>query len=592
MQAALGLGMFESFKGVQMHKNGKTFKRWLVTGVSLVISLVSIPQMVWAQKDKIAINQLGYLPLGAKIAVVPSTQSGEFWLMSAGTDAEVLRGPLSKAVSSPEFNGKTKIADFSAFNKPGDYYLRVTGVGRSEVFSIGEGRYDTALRDVARTFYLHRASAPIEKTLAGQYARPAGHPDLLVYTHNGAGDPRNTRLIASPRGWYDSGDYNKYTVNSAFALYFLLRTFHLRGDNLAKLDLDIPESTNTTADLQDEILWGLDWLLTMQDRDGGVYQRLGGVEQDLQGPPSSQYDRRYLMQKSTAATLHFAAVSAYASAVLASSSNARPELSDALRSAAEKAWGWAKKNPEVVFSQPPGVSSELYAWTNDDLVDEWSWAAAELAAATGKKAYLKSVKLNTAPRSLRWQHVEVLALLSVINNSQVKQTARQQAQQKLQNLSDEYVRQYWKSGYLTPLEKDDFERGSNYLAINKAFTLLETHRLVERAEYLDGARAILDYLMGRNPLGVSYITGVGRNAPANPRDWVSRFDSVKPAVPGMLVGGPFSQANDDCKYLSTAAASRYLDDWCSSQTNQVSLSGSAALLYALSKLREEPKPRR
>lgn len=535
----------------------------------------------------IAINQLGYLPHSSKVAVVANPQSGEFWLMSAQTDEEVLRGPLSDLVSAPEFGGKTKVADFSAFNKPGDYYLRVRGVGRSEAFTIGAGRYDKALVKVANTFYLHRAGIAIEDTFAGAYARPAGHPDLVVYAHDRVKTKRG-RLFSSPRGWYDSGDYNKHTVNTAYTLYFLLRTLHLYGNDYAKLDLNIPESVNALPDLLDEIVWGLDWLLTVQDVDGGVFQRLGGTESELKGLPSQQHDRRYLLQKTTLATLHFAAVTAYASEVLGA--YPLPQLSETLKAASERAWKWSKKNPRVVFSQPPGVSSQIYAWTNDDLRDEWSWAAAELASATGSRSYLKDLQLNKGVVDLRWQDVEVLALVRLAQNSKLKQTERQQIQALLTDLADGYVRQYWKSGYLVPMEVADFERGSNYLAVNKAFTLLEVYRIVARAEYLDAARAVLDYLMGRNPLYTSYVTQVGSRAPQHPRDWISQFDRLDIPLPGMLVGGPYAEADDKCQYAAIYPAGRYADSWCSEQTNHVSLAGSAALLYVLSKLREDEKP--
>lgn len=58
---------------------------------------------------------------------------------------------------------------------------------------------------------------------------------------------------------------------------------------------------------------------------------------------------------------------------------------------------------------------------------------------------------------------------------------------------------------------------------------------------VQGARRVMSYLLGNNPLGKSYVTGYGSNPVMNPhhRFWAKHADiSMPPAPPGMLVGGP------------------------------------------------------
>ena len=95
-----------------------------------------------ADKSRIRLNQVGFLPEASKIAVVPNVEVGEFWLIQAESNTEVLRGPLSQSQSWDMSGDTVKIADFSAYNKPGRYKIRVTGAGDSQHFTSGEKVYD------------------------------------------------------------------------------------------------------------------------------------------------------------------------------------------------------------------------------------------------------------------------------------------------------------------------------------------------------------------------------------------------------------------------------------------------------------------
>lgn len=533
----------------------------------------------------IRFNQLGFLPEAAKVAVIPNVESGEFWLLSAKSKSEVLRGPLSQPAAWPVAGESVKIADFSAFNKPGKYFIRVNGVQDSQIFEIGEGIYDTALRQVAQAFYFNRAGVAVEKRFSADYSRPAAHPDLISYIHPSAASSQRPQdfIVAAQKGWYDSGDYNKYVINTSLAVYQLLVAFEREQTWLAKLSLPIVETNNTGPDLLDEIHWGLDWLLAMQDpNDGGVYHKLTSLVAETSGMPHEQNNRRYLMQKSTAASLHFAATFSLASRVLQAFGQ---DVGALYQERADKAWRWAQAHPKVLYSQPAGIKSRAYAWTNENLQDEWLWAAAELYATTAKRQYLKGVKIPKVTRIPSWQHVEAWGLVALAGNPKTPIKLKEQALAEIKAVGDESVREYWRSGYLVPLAETDFVEGSNFIALNKAMLLLEVNRLAPRVEYVDAARGLLDYVLGRNPNGIAYVTGLSEHAVLRPRHALSRFDGVTPPIPGLVVSGPFAAPQDGCRYVKSPPAKQYLDEECSA-TNDVSLSGNASLLYLLAVLRE------
>lgn len=575
--------MFRLCHRILCHRIPRHSWRWLAIP-ALTVAINSYG----ATKSAIQLNQVGFLPEASKIAVVPDVESGEFWLINADSNSEVMRGPLSQPQTWDVAGETVKIADFTAFNKPGRYKIRVAEVGDSQPFTVGAGVYDALLSAAIKSYYLNRAGAAIEVEYAGPFARPAGHPDTLVYIHPSAASkdrPVGT-VLSSPKGWYDAGDYNKYVVNSGISTYTLLAALQDFTPTFATWRLDIPESDNRMPDLLDEILWNLDWLQTMQDpNDGGVYHKLTTLAFSQSGMPNEQLHRRFMVQKSTAAALNFAAVMAYASRVIASYDALLPGYAAVYRQQAENAWVWAEKNPKSLYAQPSDVSTGAYAMANEDLEDEWLWAAAELYAATGNKTYLNRIELPAKPRVPEWSYVETLGLFSLAQQKKTPAKLQQQARQLVLDMADQMVKEYLQSAYLVAMVPDNFRWGSNAVALNKAMVLLVADRLQPKQDYEPAARGLLDYVLGRNPTGYSYVTGFGGYSPMHPHHRISYYDKVKAPVPGMLVGGPQPGWQDKCTYPSRLPAKSYLDDWCSYSTNEIAINWNAPLVYVLAALR-------
>src|SRR5471030_407605 len=199
-----------------------------------------------------------------------------------------------------------------------------------------------------------RASTPLNEKYAGKWARAEGHPDTSVLIHPSAASekrPAGTR-ISSSRGWYDAGDYNKYIVNSGISTSTLLSLYEDFPSYMKTVKLNIPESGNHIPDVLNEVLWNLRWMLTMQDpNDGGVYHKLTNAKFDPMEMPDKDQTPRYVVQKSTAATLDFAAVMAQASRIFRNFPKELPGLADSCIKQADMAWDWAVKNPNVIYNQ-------------------------------------------------------------------------------------------------------------------------------------------------------------------------------------------------------------------------------------------------
>ena len=90
--------------------------------------------------------------------------------------------------------------------------------------------------------------------------------------------------------------------------------------------------------------------------------------------PPETTDQRYVVQKSTAATLDFVATMAHATPELEKAG--LTELAAKTKKSAVEAWGWALRNPDVTYKQPDDISTGAYG--DNSLQDEWFWAAAEI----------------------------------------------------------------------------------------------------------------------------------------------------------------------------------------------------------------------
>ncbi|HEY7771654.1 MAG TPA: glycoside hydrolase family 9 protein [Marinagarivorans sp.] len=538
-------------------------------------------------------NQIGFLPNQYKAAVVPNTGANEFKLTDKASGKVVYNGVLSSAQAWQEAQETVKTAEFTGFNYPGEYQLSVDGVKSSFDITIKPGIYREALAGAIKYYYYNRNSAALEQRHAGEFHRPASHPDTIVYVDASAATEERPAgaIIESPKGWFDAGDYGKYIVNSNITVYTLLRALENNPALFASLDLNIPESNNALPDLLDEILWNLDWMETMQDTDGGLYHKLTAKNFEALAMPHLEYEPRYVVQKSTAATLGFAATMARASLVLEQYSKHLPEHAERYKNAALRAWEWAEDHPATVFEQPEGFRTGMYASSADQLSDEWAWASAELFALTGKKKYLKEFEVPKSIRSPEWRDVEALAMLSLANNPKTPKKLKAEVEAKLVETADNWVQQMKASGYGVAMAGGDFRWGSNGVAANKAAALFAINALAPNAAYLETAESLLDYLLGRNPNNVSYLTGFGERAIKAPHHRVSEADDVLAPVPGMLAGGPHTghQDKDECErlkapYEANIPAKAYHDHWCSYATNEVAINWNAGLVYTLAEM--------
>jgi len=531
-------------------------------------------------------NQAGYQPASVKVALLrlPAT---EFEVVDEETGKTVFSGKTG-VPRYWSFSGDTvRHADFSGLDTPGTYRLVTRQPAASSwSFSIGEKVYSDIAVASIRAFYYNRSGVEIAPEYGGEWARPAGHPDTAVIIHQSAASPSRPAgtVISSPGGWYDAGDYNKYIVNSGITTYTLLLFLQQYPEYCRQLSLNIPEGNNALPDVADELMYNLKWMLTMQDpADGGVYHKL--THKNFSGfvMPHQATEPRYVVQKSTAAALNFAAVTAMAARVLKNYPGPETEnLPGTCLRAARKAMAWAREHPDVIYRQPADIQTGEYG--DGNLEDEWFWAETELAL-TGEDpgavntGYIRDHEFRTPT----WNRVDMLGLWSlVLSGHEAFSAAAEMARQKVVERADILFEKYSDSPYLVSL--DHFEWGSNAEVANQALVKLIAMNISGGEKYLAAIQGDVDYLLGRNATGYCFVTGFGSRSPVNIHHRPSAVDGITEPVPGFLAGGPNTQVMHDCGTLvrrSSFPARSYTDSECSYSTNEIAINWNAPFFYLM-----------
>src|SRR5690606_33661360 len=285
-------------------------------------------------------------------------------------------------------------------------------------------------------------------------------------------------------GWYDADEYKKYMVKTCITMGTLLSAYEDFTNYFKNLKTNIPESGNEVPDILNEILYNLRWMLTMQDpNDGGVYNKCTNASFDGMVMPGVTKEARYVVQKSTAATLDFAAVTPQAARIFKSFEKQFPGLADSCLQAASLAWQWAEKNPNILYDQnemnkkfKPEISTGGYGDRN--FKDEWLWAAAELYATTKEEKYLAIIVngMEDAVQLPSWANVGMLGYYTLIRMQKDLPAATKEIDDMKKivlKMADEYLSKSATNAFSTVMGQSirDFNWGGNSNAANQGILL-------------------------------------------------------------------------------------------------------------------------
>jgi len=343
-----------------------------------------------------------------------------------------------------------------------------------------------------------------------------------------------------------------------------------------------------------------------QPKAGMVHHKIHDKEWTALGMrPDEDAQPRFLWPPSTAATLNLAATAAQCARVWEKLDKA---FAAKCLTAAEKAWAAAEKNP-AVFAGTSAVGGGPY--NDDHLSDEFYWAAAELYVTTKKDVYktfiMKSPHWKKVPTTfgddqiptpITWDMVDALGTISLAmipNGLPANDVA--DCKTAVKTAADGYVALVDGQGYRVPFKagKKGFPWGSNSFVLNNALVMALAYDFTGDAKYLNAVAEGMNYLLGRNPLDQSYVTGYGERPLRNPhhRFWAHQANAKFPSAPaGAISGGPNSGLQDP--YVQAAGLPGcapqkcFVDNIEAWSTNEIAINWNTPFAWVAAFLDEKP----
>jgi endoglucanase len=570
------------------------------------------PEPVTSENLAIRANQTGYFPAATKLAfhVAAEGESADWFLVDMASGEKVLTGTTTPAQWDEASGDFVQIIDFSEWAEEGEYQL-VIGDDTSAPFAITNDLYSQLAVDALRYFYLNRSGIELTEEYAGEWARPAGHLSDAEITcfmgvdASGKDWPGCDYVLDGSKGWYDAGDYGKYVVNGGITVWTLLNLYERFPQAFPDGSLNIPEGGNGVPDLLDEVRWEMEWMLRMQLPEGDplagmAFHKLHDetwagmpvlppTEYDNDNANERQGTGRYVYQPTTAATLNLAATAAQCARIW---KTIDPDFSAQCLTAAETAWTAALENDILYAGNTPGNGGGNYE--DGQVDDEFFWAAAELYITTQDASYLDSLgrfarlslpnPASGSSSSMYWGETAALGVISL-----AMLDGGEDYQQPIIEAADAYLAVLESEGYRLPMNINGYVWGSNSGVLNNGIMLALAYDFTGNEAYLQGAVAVMDYLLGRNALSFSFVAGYGEAAVqhVHHRFWANQGD-YPPPPPGALAGGPNAQPSDEDALananMDSGPAKRYVDMIGSYSTNEVAINWNAPLVWLVTYL--------
>lgn len=564
-------------------------RAWLVSVCLSVLWLapasaakrVSVPEAT----PQLVVNQAGYLPTFPKQAMLINSTSDDAVELVRVSDEAVVTTVTKDALHSVNNGWLMQKLDFSDYAASGTYFLR-QGELQSPPFPIGEHVFNQPTHLMLRSYYLQRCGVALDDPISGlQHAMC--HDNDGFYARDDDFNKGDTQHY-SAGGWHDAGDYGKYIAPAAVAVSRLLSLYLMDAARYPDDALHIPESGNDVSDLLDEVKVELDWMLTMQRTDGGVYRKLSGSKWPPGVAPEDDTQKRWIYGVSNAETGKFIATMAIAARAY---QDAFSFEANKYKEAAEKSWRWlavqADNDVDWQKSDDSGSGKYMYSLTDYDaslLTDEDDRVAAaiELYLATREEEYLDYILAFVGKIEYTfygWKDVSALSFWHLLENAEdeprlegLRQEIRQAILQRADRLMSDAV-----DGCMFGLANQRFVWGSNKRSAEEGITLLHAWRYTGDARYRDAALKQIDYLFGHNPHGISFVSAVGEHS-TTPMHIFG--NAIKAKIPGLLVGGPNVLAQDGIAPLAKGMLS-YTNHPKAYSVNEYAIDYNSALIGLL-----------
>ena len=513
----------------------------------------------------IRIDQVGYLPNDYKSGVIISNEFLDNTIVSikSSNNDEIYKTKLSASLGKyGEFKYSYQF-DFSTLKTKGKYYVECNGV-KSFTFEIGDLIYNKVVDSLLQFYKVQRCGytepiyhavchkADVSKLILGK--------DTIVSTVDVTG------------GWHDAGDYTKFVNTTAYTTYMLLFSYELSPD---KFEFDY--NKNGVPDILEEAKIGLDWLLRANYTSDKLITQVQGWQDQQVGwrlPENDvlEYDRPGFVGIGKNLIGIYVATMSIAARIWTERIN-YPEFANTCLTKAENLYSIYKSVPDV-------DSSGTGMYIDKNYLGKLALGAVELFISTGRTELLSDAKIfaDKAGSDYWWSWGDINSLANF----------------RLAKYDSKYSEYIYNNlvGFNTTKSGKLFSEGAAYtwgttntlLGISLQAILYK--KLTGSVQFDSLNVAQRNYVLGKNPWGISFISKIGTNYT---KSFHHQIGHIKKYLPGALAAGPIGKAfldnykikfdtYDKYKHFQTDEA-YYIDDKNDYITNEPTIVSNATAIF-------------
>ncbi len=524
--------------------------------------------------DSIKVNQVGYHPenskrfavLGAYLGTGGTRKFGAspgYRVVHAETEEILHMGTAlyagdDSAVSETEVTSGEHVyhLDLGPVPQGGPYVVVIDGFGRSLPFSIGYAAVNTIFSTYMQGLYYQRCGMefPVDSLLPGQAACHTGIYDTRVpWSPDGFIEPAGTeQLLHVTGGYHDAGDFDRRPQHVIIPV-LLLSCYEAFPDHFFDGQLPIAEAGNGLPDILDEALWGLSFWEAMQITDEDD-EKLGAVRAGTETARHPEYGVHtsatdpylYGTWDTDPETTAFSAGMLAQAARLLQPFSAYSRRAQLLLRRAELAWDYLEEN---------GYSSEatagnLYAALQLHLAGKSAGHSAESARYHERfSSHAEALLLEDGYWPQQYRPGNIYAACQSVHFMSYLIGDDPTDSELAAALTDILLQQAARGGYMgidrsTMRYPQGATKGYGWGAATAQgryaelylYAGLITEDSSDSKRYFNLAASLGDYALGLNPLGISYVTGLGTRGIQSPLHLDSH--GIGSTIPGIVVFGP------------------------------------------------------
>lgn len=543
------------------------------------------------------VNQVGYMPdagrkygyIGGWLATLGSFDPGgmntrRFSVIDEKTGKAVLNGPVLyrsrekyhylHGRKMPLYGENIWDMDFSKLTAPGKYHLYVPGIGRSETFELSKDAVGKAFYTHIRGLY-HQRSGIAKKPPYTQWVMGADHKESwkggFVPTESEYSQKRSSpygfrnqngnsvtlkhftmvRETATDKklpnvwgGWWDAGDYDRRQQHFRI-VEDLLSAYLMYPKKFSDGQQHIPESGNGIPDIVDEVLWCMEMWRKAQSPNGGIGCWIEADSHPTEWNPAKDKQRYYLAASTVQSSLRYSIHAGLTAIALRKCG--KKELADKYIQSAEKAFVFAI-SPNNAYSvswehyDNKAKRKVLWSYREDPNLpkDLLFRAALHLFILTNNQGYYRYLKPKafgyTLMRSSYPSTPFSLTALAVTKD--VFPEYRTRLRREVLDRASTWMSYQDQSAYRTlwyPAGHKYFLNMSwgNVMPFTKGRYLAAAYYFTGRKQFRDALLLANDWMLGTNPMGRSFTTGLGRNRPIRVLSLASYSDGILQPLPGI-----------------------------------------------------------